>query len=174
MKTYPFYLGSGNTGEDCRVVVQRGDAVYDLNPRHDLRNHSPDGFAWGYGGSGPAQLSLALLADFFGPQSKIGDLLALEFYQEFKWFAIAPLKANKWTFTAHEMLELLRAVWRKNPEDWADRLERACERMASITLCRMLDEPTTQFESADLDKLERQFRRECRNEIRALIQEVIA
>lgn len=24
-------------------------------------NHSPDGFNWGYGGSGPAQLALALL-----------------------------------------------------------------------------------------------------------------
>lgn len=24
------------------------------------RNHSPDGFAWGYGGSGPAQLALAI------------------------------------------------------------------------------------------------------------------
>jgi hypothetical protein len=27
-----------------------------LDPRHDLRNHSPDGFEWGYGGSGPAVL----------------------------------------------------------------------------------------------------------------------
>lgn len=34
-----------------------------LRPRHDLFNHSPDGFAWGYGGSGPAQLALAILAD---------------------------------------------------------------------------------------------------------------
>jgi uncharacterized protein (DUF2249 family) len=30
--------------------------------RYDLRNHSPDGGEWGYHGSGPAQLSLALLA----------------------------------------------------------------------------------------------------------------
>jgi len=26
-----------------------------------IRNHSPDGFNWGYGGSGPAQFALALL-----------------------------------------------------------------------------------------------------------------
>lgn len=26
-----------------------------------LRNHSPTGFAWGYGGSGPSQLALAIL-----------------------------------------------------------------------------------------------------------------
>jgi hypothetical protein len=31
-----------------------------LDPRHDLYNHSPDGFEWGYHGSGPAQLALAL------------------------------------------------------------------------------------------------------------------
>ena len=33
-----------------------------LDPRLDLCSHSPSGFEWGYGGSGPAQLALALLA----------------------------------------------------------------------------------------------------------------
>ena len=33
-----------------------------LKPRNDLVNHSPDGFCWGYSGSGPAQLALGLLA----------------------------------------------------------------------------------------------------------------
>jgi hypothetical protein len=37
-----------------------------LTPRLDLWNHSPTGFEWGYGGSGPAQLALALLADHLG------------------------------------------------------------------------------------------------------------
>src|SRR5204863_5783137 len=34
-----------------------------LRPGRSQRviNHSPDGFAWGYGGSGPAQLALAIL-----------------------------------------------------------------------------------------------------------------
>src|SRR6185312_10589057 len=30
-------------------------------PSQAVWNHSPDGFCWGYGGSGPAQLALALL-----------------------------------------------------------------------------------------------------------------
>lgn len=34
-----------------------------LEPRLDLWNHSPTGFDWGYMGSGPAQLALALAAD---------------------------------------------------------------------------------------------------------------
>ena len=34
-----------------------------LSPEHSIKviNHSPDGFAWGYAGSGPAQLALAIL-----------------------------------------------------------------------------------------------------------------
>lgn len=31
-----------------------------------VRNHSPAGFNWGYGGSGPAQLALALCCDALG------------------------------------------------------------------------------------------------------------
>jgi len=37
-----------------------------LDPRLDLANHSPSGFAWGDGGSGPAQLAPAVLADLYG------------------------------------------------------------------------------------------------------------
>jgi spore maturation protein CgeB len=44
-----------------------------------LRNHSPDGFAWGYGGSGPSQLALAILLKVTTEEN------ALCFYQDFKW-----------------------------------------------------------------------------------------
>jgi len=54
------YEGIVDRGE--RFVLVNGK---DLNPRSDLMNHSPDGFNWGYGGSGPAQLALAILADHF-------------------------------------------------------------------------------------------------------------
>ena len=65
-----------------------------LDPRLDLADHSPTGFSWGFGGSGPAQLALAVLADY------LGDGAALELYQTFKWQVIAGLKADKWTFDA--------------------------------------------------------------------------
>lgn len=55
-----------------------------------LRNHSPDGFNWGYGGSGPAQLALAILL-FVG----IPDEDALRLYQNFKWDFIARLPFNE-------------------------------------------------------------------------------
>ncbi len=51
--------------------------------RLDLWNHSPTGFEFGYGGSGPAQLALAILADC------CGDEVALSFHQAFKWAVIA-------------------------------------------------------------------------------------
>jgi hypothetical protein len=47
-----------------------------------IRNHSPDGFSWGYGGSGPAQLALAIVLKIKGSP---------EGYQNFKWNVIAPL-----------------------------------------------------------------------------------
>jgi hypothetical protein len=43
-----------------------------------VRNHSPTGFEWGYGGSGPHQLALALLMDAIGD-----DYVAETFYQDF-------------------------------------------------------------------------------------------
>ena len=52
----------GRTEYGCAVDVEDDDEVYCLNPRHDSGNHSPTGLEWGYSGSGPAQLALALAA----------------------------------------------------------------------------------------------------------------
>lgn len=46
------------------------------------RNHSPDGFSWGYGGSGASQLALAVTLELTG--QAFG-------YQDFKWKTIANL-----------------------------------------------------------------------------------
>lgn len=67
---------------DGSTVVRRTDAggtPRSLNPRFDLARHSPTGFEWGYHGSGPAQLALALLCDATGDVQ-----LACRNYQEFK------------------------------------------------------------------------------------------
>lgn len=50
-----------------------------------IRNHSPDGFNWGYGGSGPSQLALAVLLELIEPE------IAVSVYQDFKWTVIAGL-----------------------------------------------------------------------------------
>lgn len=72
-----------------------------LDPRHDLRNHSPCGFEWGYGGSGPAQLALALLAD------AADDQTALNHYQRFKFKHIAGLTEGEWFMSSGEILDFV-------------------------------------------------------------------
>ena len=63
----------------------------------EVRSHSPTGFAWGYGGSGPAQLALALLMDALGDQG-----MALTYYQEFKRDHVARWDGN-WSIKAEEI-----------------------------------------------------------------------
>ncbi len=66
-----------------------------LNPRYDLFDHSPDGFMWGYPGSGPTQLALAILAEEFD------DPFALANYQRFKRDVVAQLDQDKaWDMTS--------------------------------------------------------------------------
>ena len=58
----------------------------EISPRDSQKvyNHSPDGFNWGYGGSGPAQLALAILL-LLNPE------IAKNYYQQFKRKVIAQL-----------------------------------------------------------------------------------
>jgi len=76
-----------------------------LNPRFDLWNHSPTGFEWGYGGSGPAQLALAILADHCQDDER-----ALNFYQRFKWAVVAELPHRGWTLTSDQIDAVLRSL----------------------------------------------------------------
>src|ERR1039457_7722677 len=69
-----------------------------LNPRLDLYNHSPTGFEWGYPGSGPALLALAILADHLAD-----DEQALNLHQRFKWAVIAELPSKRWRLTTSEI-----------------------------------------------------------------------
>jgi hypothetical protein len=60
-----------------------------LDPRRSqkLWNHSPDGFNWGYGGSGPAQLALAILLEM-----GVDDATAVQWHQDFKFAIVASLE----------------------------------------------------------------------------------
>lgn len=71
------------------ATVRPGESV-GIDPRFDLVNHSPTGFCWGYGGSGPAQLALAILADYLKD-----DKRALMLYMDFKFAVIARLPMDE-------------------------------------------------------------------------------
>lgn len=54
------------------------------------RFHSPDGFEWGYGGSGPAALAHSILLD------AVGSALADSHYMRFKAEVVALLPRSGW------------------------------------------------------------------------------
>ena len=81
-----------------------------LNPRLDLWNHRPTGFEWGYCGSGPAQLALAILADHCA-----NDEQALNFHQRFKWAVITELPHLSWTLTSQEIDHALQTLREAEP-----------------------------------------------------------
>lgn len=89
--------------EGCAAIVTVNDGR--LNPRWDLYNHSPSGFEWGYCGSGPAQLALAILSHHLSD-----DWEALNLYQRFKWTVIAELPFKSWTLTSEDIDSALASI----------------------------------------------------------------
>ncbi len=65
------------------------------------RNHSPDGFNWGYSGSGPAQLALAILLDVTDDRD-----YSLDHYQDFKRQFVAGF-GDTWGLTESQVREWL-------------------------------------------------------------------
>ncbi len=66
-----------------------------------LRNHSPTGFEWGYGGSGPAQTALALLLDYTRDRD-----VALKLYQDFKSKFVASMRPE-WEMTGEQLSDAI-------------------------------------------------------------------
>lgn len=94
------YEYRGDPRDFSVVVIDETTRCHALDPRLDLRNHSPTGFAWGYPGSGPAQLALAILCHALN-----SDERATALYQEFKDAMIAPLgRAHAWHLTTGDVL----------------------------------------------------------------------
>jgi hypothetical protein len=89
------YKGYIGRGDKCVVVV---NGTRGLAGRQNIVNHSPNGFSWGYGGSGPAQLALAILVN------EVGKDLALKHYQDFKREFVADWDPDgTWQITSAEI-----------------------------------------------------------------------
>jgi hypothetical protein len=88
------------------VTVCDGQKSEPLPLRLDLFNHSPTGFSWGYTGSGPAQLALALLADALGD-----DDLAVRLHQDFKFKVVACWpEGERWWITADQIMAVVKLI----------------------------------------------------------------
>ena len=68
-----------------------------LDYRFDLLSASPSGFEWGYSGSGPAQLAIALLAHAYD------DEFAKQHYQRLKDRVISELPEDGWSLTISDL-----------------------------------------------------------------------
>ena len=107
-KEAEYYRGS--LREDGKTFVVRPDGTpLPLKPSLALRNHSPSGFQWGYGGSGPSQLAHALLLDRFktlGKESEENMRFLDNIYQAFKRDIISALEIDKpWRISLAEIDE---------------------------------------------------------------------
>lgn len=87
------------TGNAATREVMIDGVRLDPGPSQKIINHSPDGFSWGYGGSGPAQLALAITIHWAekvkGKTKKIVKRFATENYQMLKHLIIAKLPMDE-------------------------------------------------------------------------------
>lgn len=78
----------------------------ELDPCFEYVNHSPDGFEWGYEGSGPAQLAFAIVFDHlcFNMKFTTEDAKRETFrlYQDFKRRVVAHL-GDQWRLTKEKV-----------------------------------------------------------------------
>lgn len=93
----------------AEVTITVDGKTESLPPRLDLRNHSPNGFEWGYSGSGPAQLALAMCA------ALVGDRVAERVYQGVKERRVSGIHCDEWTMSGSHVLRAIEAecTWRE-------------------------------------------------------------
>lgn len=84
------------------VILRRVDGYIATNVPWAVVDHSPDGFEWGYGGSGPSDLALNILENslkmigYDGPKTKVWNdsecfSLSYQLHQQFKRDFIASM-----------------------------------------------------------------------------------
>ena len=81
------------------VRCKRIDGQPCTNVPRVMTYHSPNGFEWGYGGSGPADFALNILLNFTDKQT------AFVLHQKFKWDFIAKLPWEGGTIEGNQIIE---------------------------------------------------------------------
>jgi hypothetical protein len=100
---------------DRRLEPHRVEVVEEGRTRPLVHQclHSPDGFEWGYGGSGPADLARSILADV------LGRIPPPYLYQNFKRDHIA-IWGDEWSITEEEIRTWLAKQREGGEEEDAD------------------------------------------------------
>lgn len=99
-----YYTGI-RTNQMRSVVVWYDEQA---RPLKVIRRHSPDGFEWGYGGSGPSDLALSIMTDYFRRRNSRDAIAAAgKIYQDFKWTFIAPILSDGWKIEEQQITDWL-------------------------------------------------------------------
>lgn len=87
--------------DDCVVYVtdMKGRILGELDPRFDIANKSPTGFEWGYLGSGPTQLAIAMCCAVLGDEKESDPNV----YLEFRNHVIARIKSDTWSLLGEDV-----------------------------------------------------------------------
>lgn len=96
MEKIKVYRGKRLSDHAIEVMVNENPLL--LSSSLKVRNHSPTGFEWGYLGSGPSQLALAILLDFFEGDKE----MALRYYMRFKTAFVSGWEAE-WEISSEDI-----------------------------------------------------------------------
>jgi hypothetical protein len=103
---YRMFRGNNSHAEAAVIDEGGNEFIEKLNTCNDIRNHSPDGFEWGYGGSGPAQLALALCVDALRREGKPWPVQrAQRIYQHLKADVIASHHEEQWRLSWYDVTQ---------------------------------------------------------------------
>lgn len=107
------FRGERNGHDELKVEIVGIDDGQ-VEPLRHIRLHSPDGFEWGYGGSGPADLAVAILAVVVGAETAALDqewhrlggdtvnskaYLVVSLCQRFKTDVVSQFAHQRWSLT---------------------------------------------------------------------------
>jgi len=93
--SYKVYIGRRTAGRASVLV----EDVLGTSALHHVVRHSPDGFEWGYGGSGPSDAALSILTDYLE-----GSPIDVETcYQAFKFHFLADAPEKGFTITSDQI-----------------------------------------------------------------------
>lgn len=93
---------------DEQVFVVRDGRVRFLDPRYDLEKFSLDGLSWGYAGSAPSQLAIAMLMEVLGDWKRVKGL-----YPRFHDHFVMKLPKNaNWTADGSDILAMALTIAR--------------------------------------------------------------
>lgn len=95
------------TGGD--IILSRENGYVKTNVPHAIVRHSPAGFDWGYGGSGPSDLALNVLFAVTNDRE-----IADRYYMQFKWDFIAKLPFEGGVIRRDEILDWLKERERRH------------------------------------------------------------